>query len=90
MEECLHGVHLSDKEDTIKWALTKNGMFSVASLYKHCTFSGVVDVRMEELWSSKIPLKVKFFVWLVYQDRVQMADNLIKKKWKGVADVTFA
>jgi hypothetical protein len=83
LEECLSWVHLSDEEDIVKWALTKNGLFSMTSLYKHCVFSGVVDVRMEELWNSKIPLKVKNFVWLVYQDRVQTADNLIKKKWKG-------
>jgi hypothetical protein len=60
LEECLSRVHLTDEEDTVRWALTKNGQFSVASLYKHCVFSGVIDMRMEELWHSKIPLKVIF------------------------------
>jgi hypothetical protein len=39
-------------------------------------------MRMDELWHSKIPLKVNFFVWLVYQNRVQTTQNLIRKKWK--------
>jgi hypothetical protein len=30
-----------------------------------------------------MPLKVKNFVWLVYQGRIQTADNLIRKQWKG-------
>jgi hypothetical protein len=60
LEECLSRVHVTDEEDTVRWALTKNGQFSVASLYKHCVFSGVIDMRMEQLWHSKIPLKVIF------------------------------
>jgi hypothetical protein len=32
---------------------------------------------------SKLPLKLKNYVWLVNQDRVHNADNLKRKKWKG-------
>jgi hypothetical protein len=28
-------------------------------------------------------MKVKNFVWLVYQNRIQTVDNLERKKWKG-------
>jgi hypothetical protein len=43
----------------------------------------VIDMRMEELWHSKIPLRVTNFVWLVYQNRVQTVDNLIRNFfWK--------
>jgi hypothetical protein len=70
-------------EDTIKWALSPNGQFSTSSLYRHYSFSGVVDVRMEELWDSKLPLKIKNFLWLVFRERTQTIDNLRKKKWKG-------
>jgi hypothetical protein len=80
---------LSDREDTIKWALSPNGLFSTSSLYKHCSFSGVVDVRMEELWNSKLPLKVRNFLWLVFRERIQTFDYLGKKKWKGDENASF-
>jgi hypothetical protein len=31
---------------------------------------------MEELWQSKLPLKLKIFMWLVHRNRLQTADNL--------------
>jgi hypothetical protein len=79
----LEHVALSDREDTIKWALSSNGQLSTSSLYRHFSFSGVVDVRMEELWNPKLPLKIKNFLWLVFRERIQTVDNLRKKKWKG-------
>jgi hypothetical protein len=75
-------VSLFDREDSIRWALSINSQFST-SLYRHCSFSGVVDVRMEELWKSKLPLKIINFLWLVYRERIQTVDNLKKKRWKG-------
>jgi hypothetical protein len=38
---------------------------------------------MEELWKSKLLLKVRNFLWLVYRGRIQTVDNLRKKRWKG-------
>jgi hypothetical protein len=35
------------------------------------------------MWQSKLPLKVKNFVWLVIKNRIQIVDNLGKKKWQG-------
>jgi hypothetical protein len=51
--------------------------------YKSCfTFSGMVDVSMEEMWQTKIPLIVENFLWLICQNKNQIADNLLKKQWK--------
>jgi hypothetical protein len=49
LEEWLSMIQLSEEEDIAYWASTKNGKFSVASLYKHCAFPGVADVRMNEM-----------------------------------------
>jgi hypothetical protein len=35
------------------------------------------------MWQSQMPLKMKFFVWLVLRNRIQTVDNLGRKKWKG-------
>jgi hypothetical protein len=84
----LDQVSLSDREDSIKWALANNGQFST-SLYRHCSFLGVIDIRMEEIWNSKLLLKIKNFLWLVFRGRIQTVDNLKRKKWKGEEKYQF-
>jgi hypothetical protein len=39
-------------------------------------------VVMEELWQSKLPLKLKIFIWLVHRNSLQTADNLGEKTMK--------
>jgi hypothetical protein len=60
-----------------------HGQFTVSSLYKLCSFTGVRDMNMEEMWHSRLPLKVRNFIWLVIRNRVQTTYNLDRKKWKG-------
>jgi hypothetical protein len=64
-------------------AVTSHGQFTMHSLYTHWTFPSVRDLKMEELWHSKMSLKIKNFVWLVLWNRVQTTDNLGRKKWRG-------
>jgi len=45
--------------------------------------SGEVDVRMTELWKTKLPLKIKIFLWMLYHDRVLTGDQLKIRKGKG-------
>ena len=35
------------------------------------------------MWKSKLPLKVKIFLWLLDRDRLQSAANLKLRGWKG-------
>lgn len=38
---------------------------------------------MEVLWKTKLPLKIKIFLWQLIHDRLQTANCLKKKGWKG-------
>jgi hypothetical protein len=39
---------------------------------------------MGTLWQSKLPMKLKTFMWLVDQDNNSIRDSLIKEnEWKG-------
>ncbi len=43
--------------------------------------SGATDSRFIQLWSIKILLKIKTFVWLVLRRRVLTVDILLKRDW---------
>jgi hypothetical protein len=73
---CITEVYLNNEKDSMRWCLTKNGQFTTASLYQHCSFWRVVDIRMEEMWNTKLPLKVKNFPWLLYHERIQAAEAM--------------
>jgi hypothetical protein len=36
---------------------------------------------MEKIWKSKLPLKLKVFMWQTYHDRLQT--GVVLKKWRG-------
>ena len=38
------------------------------------------------IWKSRIPLKIKFFLWQVFRNKLQVAGNLVKRGWKGDID----
>jgi hypothetical protein len=83
LEMELKGVQLTEEEDSVRWMLTPHGQFTTSSLYRFCTFPGVRNLKIEEMWRSKLHLKVKNFIWLVIRNRIQTVDNLGRKKWKG-------
>jgi hypothetical protein len=66
--------------------LGKSGFFSVKSMYNHL-FSGGINLFSDEIndqnmkiWKSKVPLKVKIFLWLIQQNAILTKDNLTARK----------
>jgi hypothetical protein len=70
LENELVGVQLAEEEDTIRWMLTPHGQFITSSLYRFCTFPGVKNQMIEEMWHTHMPLKMKILVWLVLRNRI--------------------
>ena len=50
---------------------------------------GVVNRRMQKVWKTKLPMKLKVFMWLVYHDKLQTGGELRKRKWKGDPNCTI-
>jgi hypothetical protein len=73
---CCNNISLSDQDDRIVWCLGKKG-FSVNSLYKK-KVSDQVAVPYKFLWKSKLPQKIKNFIWLVVRNKILTKDNLKK------------
>jgi hypothetical protein len=51
--------------------------------YWHLCFGGVISNRMKEVWDAKLPLKVKIFLWQMVHGKLQTAEQLKKREWKG-------
>jgi hypothetical protein len=81
----LERVKLNGMKDRAIWVLEKSGVYSVKSMYRSLTHRGVINKRMRELWKSKLPMRIKTFMWLVCQGRIQSGKMLKRMNWKGDA-----
>ena len=52
-------------------------------MYRLLSFNGFKNGRLKKLWKNKMPLKLKVFLWLAFQDRLQTGSALKRKHWKG-------
>jgi hypothetical protein len=78
---CAH-YNLLVQKDRVRWCMGNKG-FTVNSLYKkNLIDQAVVPYRL--LWKSKLPQKIKVFIWLVVRNKILTKDNL-KKKEIGMA-----
>jgi hypothetical protein len=78
---------LTDQEDKVNWCLGNKG-FTVNSLYKK-NLIDQVKVPYRFLWKSKLPQKIKVFIWLVITNKILTKDNLKKRNWKGSSECCF-
>ena len=75
-------IQLIDENDTCRWNLHQNGLFSAHSMYLALINNGHIE-RNKYLWSLKMPLKIKIFMWYMSRGIVLTKDNLAKRNWNG-------
>lgn len=63
--------------------LLSSGQFSVHSLYKWLEYRGIKNKTYTIFWKTKIPLKIKIFMWLSREGKILTKDNLAKRGWVG-------
>lgn len=73
---------LQHSEDQVFWHFGKNKVFSVNSLYNALTQSDSSSAH-KIIWKSKVPPKIKIFIWLMTNDAILTKDNRIRRKWVG-------
>jgi hypothetical protein len=65
----------NQQSDEITWTRTANGEYSASSAYL-MQFQGYAETNFRSLiWQVWAPSKVKFFVWLILQNRVWTVDR---------------
>ena len=74
----IESVGLSDQPDSVSWALTNSGKFSVKSLYRKLC-QGSTQPVIAGLWKARMPLKIKLFIWQLYRDRLPTSLNVAKR-----------
>ncbi len=83
LRSMLQLVQLDDGIDEVIWPHTRTKTFTSKSMYRLLTFGGVRDTNMWGFWRSKIPLKIKHFLYLAGRGKLPCAEQLVKRKWKG-------
>jgi hypothetical protein len=73
-------INFSDEEDALIWKFTSNGIYSSQSLYKIVNFRGIKPIYLPSIWDLKIPPRVHFFLWLLFENKILTRDNLAKKQ----------
>ena len=71
------------------WKLERSGHFTTRSLYMWMSFRGMKNKRAEKIWRSKLPMKLKVFLWLTIQDRLPTKTKMKERKWKGEQGCTI-
>jgi hypothetical protein len=84
----LNLIRLGEEKDEPVWRWTSNWRFSVKSIYEHLT-SDDMGSAYKRIWKSKIPEKIKIFMWLLEQRDVLTKDNMVKRNWHGNLDCYF-
>ena len=68
--------------DMIRWKWSNCGKFTTSSVYEQLTKNDSGN-NFKHIWKSRIPHKIKIFLWLVEQNAILTKDNMIRRKWAG-------
>jgi hypothetical protein len=75
-------ISLKDCNDVVCWKFGKKGLFTVKTMYD-CLTTNDSGPYHKKIWKSRIPGKIKIFLWLVVNNAILTKDNMIKRNWQG-------
>jgi hypothetical protein len=82
------GVQLTNQRDRFVWGLHQNGCFSVKSMYRALLEFEAIPYN-NIIWTLKLPLKIKVFLWYLYKGVILTKDNLARRHWQGDNKCSF-
>jgi hypothetical protein len=84
----LMAVTLSSEQDKFVWSLTTSGAFTVKSMYLDY-MNGHTKYFKKFIWKTKLPLKIKIFMWFFHTKVILTKDNLLKRNWNDNTSYCF-
>jgi hypothetical protein len=82
-------VQLTDQRDVFVWEPSANKKFTVKSMYLELMKQVGAPPSKGAFWRTKIPLKIKIFLWYIWKGVILTKDNLAKRKWQGSLKCCF-
>jgi hypothetical protein len=79
LKDMVDGIQLTKGKDRVKWKIGTSGQFRVKDLYLQMRAEGSFPQKF--LWKTKIPMKVRIFIWLMIKCSVLTKDNLLGRGW---------
>ncbi|KAK1428139.1 hypothetical protein QVD17_16967 [Tagetes erecta] len=79
LQETISSYVFSGNEDSWLWPSESSGCFTTKSCRAKIENNQLNGPKIEVLWLRWVPLKVRSFVWRLYQGRVPVASNLITR-----------
>jgi hypothetical protein len=67
--EVIISIHMSNENDTISWSMNNNAVFSTKSVYSHLE-RNLARAHNKWISKSKLPWKIKIFLWQLGQGAV--------------------
>lgn len=83
LKDSLADITPSSDKDLVYQDLDKSKCSTTKSLYRFLSDSGVSSRVVGLIWKSKVPLKIKFFLWQTFNNKLQVAKSLVKRGWRG-------
>lgn len=72
---------LHEEEDSIKWKFDATGSYSAKSAYEMQFLGRISKPALGSVWSVRCEGKIRFFLWLLLQNRLWTVDRLAARGW---------
>ena len=77
----LQTVMLAESKDQIGWSITASAKYSASAAYAIQFVARIEQPGLEKVWKCRMEGKVKFYIWLLLQNRNWTADRLRSRGW---------
>jgi zinc-binding in reverse transcriptase len=75
----LESLQFTSLPNSAIWTWEVSGSYTIKSIYNFLCFGGLHTPTSHSIWSLKISLKHKLFLWLALHNKILTKDNLRKK-----------
>lgn len=79
--DLVQDVQFTEDEDQIKWKWAATGVYTSKSAYEAQFRGSFTTFEPSNIWRAYTEAKHKFFAWLLIQNKIMTADNLMARNW---------